>query len=327
MPVTEWDYETGANGATVTATEASTVPAPVTAGGTMVMGTAQFAHGTKSVHANGTTASGGVYVTDTIATNQMAISHAFKLVAKPQISGQADTAVETQVLWLGVSSTRSVGLAITGERKIRIRDAAGGGGAAIYTSTGVLALDTWYRLALFATVGSSTGTVRAAAFLADSNTPVSGMDSTLLTGRNIGATAFSHWRAGPKCTTTATVFDVWMDSRQLDPAATNLTAPYGVVGPTGSLITYEGYAVINATGLTPAVGPNSYAISPTTGVLEPIPGFFFAPQENYTAQAYNVTVTDDGNAGSTVLSYTVPARYASPQNHSKRVRRVAGAWV
>lgn len=80
----------------------------------------------------------------------------------------------------------------------------GAGAATLWTGTGTLSSGVWYRFHLWAdvTAGATNASVRLAGYLGDSDTPVSGWDSGVLTGQNLGGTVLYSTRLGKLNTVT-----------------------------------------------------------------------------------------------------------------------------
>lgn len=213
MAVTRWGFELGANGDTLGSTNAS-ADSIVATGGTAVISTTQKFEGTRAALFTGTSTSGGVYLQKNLgtATTQLGMDAFIYLTALPS--------AETSFLWMGASGTRGCSVSITTTGALTIHDGTASGGAVLWTSTATLALNTWYRVSLFATQNASTGTIRATLYTGNTGTTTD--DSTLLTGRNTGSSAYDNIRIGAKASTGTATITAYIDAYAFDPAATDV---------------------------------------------------------------------------------------------------------
>jgi hypothetical protein len=90
----------------------------------------------------------------------------------------------------------------------------------LWTSTAALALNTWYRVSLFATQNATTGTVRTTLYTGNAVSTTD--DSTLLTAQNTGSTAYDSFRIGTKTSTSTATVTAYIDYYGYDPAATDV---------------------------------------------------------------------------------------------------------
>ncbi len=251
MALTRWGFESGTNGDVLNGTNANADFAVVT-GGTATISTAQKFEGTRAALMTATTTSGSVYFQKTVTTtSQLGVDAFIYLTALPT--------TESGIIWVGNGATRQCHLAIATDGKIRIRDGGGSGGASLWTSTASMALSTWYRVSFFATQDATAGTIRAAFYAGSSASPID--DSTLLTGRNTGASQYTLFRIGPKVSTGTGEETLYVDYYGYDSAATSLlpiaSAPVAVASASG-LVSYVNASTSTGTGLT-------YGISQTSG--------------------------------------------------------------
>jgi hypothetical protein len=239
MAVTRWGFESGLNNDTLTSANAGS-DSVVNTGGTSTISTAQAAHGTRSALMVATSTSGGEYFGKTVgATDDLAVDVYLRFAALP--------ASDVGIIWYGDAATQRMHLELLASGALRIRDDAQ---ANQWTSPATLAINTWYRVSFFAHRDPTVGTVRAAYYLLDNTTPVG--DSTLLTGKNTGATSYTTVRVGPKVSTGTQVFTAHFDDWGYDDVATGLNPPAGAnVDPTANAGTNQNVAasaVVNLSG-------------------------------------------------------------------------------
>lgn len=326
MVMTSWGFETGSPGTTLTGTLADADNVILTGGSTAVLSATQEAHGAQSAFMEGVLTSGTCYITKAITSDNMGAHVYLYLTEAPNVSPVAAT--EAQVIWFGVSSTRSAALAITSARELRIRDATSGGGTNVYTSTTALALNTWYRISFWASPGTTTanGSMRCAAYLLDSTTAVSGTSSGAVAG-NAGVVAYNNLRIGPKCSTTAVAIAGYWDDWAYDEAAAGLLPPFGSTPPAGTVDMLDGYYAIDATDISSTPGPTNITISPSTGVFEPVNGFFVVPQSSSSTTLYTITATDAVSGASATFPALVPQAGGDVVGVTKQVIWNSAEWV
>lgn len=240
MAQTRFSFPTGAGGDAATGANTGSSFVVVT-GGTLAISTAQAVIGTRSLLMTATSTSGACYITKQgLASTAMATDYYLYLTAAPSAA--------QQIIFYGAGSSQRVSLELNADRTVTIRDDAY---AAAWTSTYVIPLNTWVRVALYAVASSTVGQVRAAVFLGNSTTPTSGGDSGLLTNKNTGADAWTDLRLGMKCATGTATGTGYMGSWAYDDAATGLTAPYSTA-PTanaGADITVDAGEAYTLTGV------------------------------------------------------------------------------
>jgi len=307
MTLTRWGFESGTNGDNLTGANSGS-DFPVVTGGTATISTAQAAHGTRSALMTATSTSGGCYFSKAItATDTLAVDAYVRLVAYP--SG------DLGLIWFGDGTLQRLNIELTTTGAIRIRDDAI---ANIWTSPTAMALNTWYRVSLFATRSATVGTVRAAYFALDSTTPIA--DSGLLTGRNTGATSYSTVRVGIKPSTAVITGQGYFDDWGYDPAATDLNPPVGTnVPPTADAGTNQNVAAsatVNLSGSGNDVDGSIVSqvwtfLFPTSGAPSLTGGTTMTP--SFTAGAagnlyiLQLQVTDDGAlTGTDTVEVRVP---------------------
>lgn len=216
------DYNgfSGPIGATCTAANSAVGTVTLT-GGTAVISSAVLYNGALSALLTGTTSSGLLAFVKSVGSTALAAAIDLFLTAAPSAA-------------LGVlafhGASRNVSVDINTNRTITLRD---GANTALWTSTGVVPLNGWCRIALCVPIQHATaGTVRAAIFADNDATPMTGGDSTLLTGRNTGADAYTTIRGGVKTTTTNATITGYVGRLSWNTTATDLTTPW--VAPTVS---------------------------------------------------------------------------------------------
>lgn len=232
-------FTTGADGDAITAgnTNATSV---VLTGGTAVIDEDVVYSATRSVLGDSTSTSGGVYWALSIPQTDVFASDMYVyLNALPN----AEQAV---ISWLN-AGTRMLSLNITTTGQIRIRDAGGGGGTNIYTSTATMSTGVWYRVSMYGTQHASTGTVRAAFFASNTSTALD--DSTLLTGRNTGASPYNSIRWGVKAGTGTTTMNANLDDYAYDRGASDLIAPEPFTVSPGGIASAEVFGTAVISGL------------------------------------------------------------------------------
>lgn len=215
MAVTRWGFELGANNDALGSTNAN-ADSIVSTGGTAVISTTQKFENTRSALMTGTSTSGGVYLQKGITTTaQLAIDAFIYVTALPS--------AETSFLWMGSGTTRECSVSIGTTGALIIRDGSSSGGVALWTSTATMAVNTWYRVSLFATQNASTGTVRATLYTGNAASTTD--DSTLLTAQNTGSANYDTIRIGVKASTSTNTVTAYIDYYGYDPAATDVLAP------------------------------------------------------------------------------------------------------
>ncbi len=297
MALTRWGFESGANGDNLNGVNAN-ADFPVVTGGTAVISTAHTIEGTRSALLTATTTSGAVYFQKTVpTTSQLAVDTFIYITTLPT--------VEVGVVWLGAGATRQVHVSAMNDGRIRLRDASGGGGATLWTSTQTMSLNTWYRIAIYTTPNATTGTVRAALYAGGSSSPIA--DSTLLTNVNTGATQFETVRIGTKVSTGTTEFIAYFDNYGYDSAATDLPA-VGGSGPSANANVSATVRIVDAsastgTGLT-------YGITQTSGPTKTATllsaGKWSIPVDATLDTHWDVTVTQSSDSQTSTTSVTIP---------------------
>lgn len=215
MAVIRWDFESGSNGNAITTTNTG-AGVVQTSGGTGVISTAQAFTGTRSILLTATTTNGGIYV------GQGSLGGVTSLGVDVCMWLSTAPSGNIPVLWIGTGS-RMVSLEVNSARKLVLKDSPF---TALWTSVDAIPASQWVRVSLFATQGSSTGTVRAAWFSdPTSSSTDSNKESTLLTGRNTGAAAYTDIRIGMKTASGTQTAVAYFDQAGYDTAATDLLPP------------------------------------------------------------------------------------------------------
>jgi len=296
MAIVWSDFESGTNGAT--ATTANTGVATILAtGGTAVISTVQAKVGTRSVLLTGNSTSAYLYLQDEfIATTQLRASIWMYYSGPPPADNRA-------IIGFYGDTTRGISVNMMASGRIILRDGAGGGGTNIWYPTDVLATG-WYRLSLYATQDATAGTCGAALYNS-ANALIS--SSGNLTSKNTGSVAYNSFRFGTKHTVNTDVWTLGFDYAGFDTAngTALLDLPSGA--PTTAVTGYSPVAVIDATASSATSGGAlSFAISPTTGVVQIATGIWKVPVPvaNASAVTYTVTTIESGG-GTSTGSYTV----------------------
>lgn len=212
-------FESGSNGDDLTAGN-SGGDFIVATGGTAKISTAHKAHGTRSALFTGTTASGALYLSKSIASTD-------------------DIAARVYVYWdtLPTSTVRSLLIFLNGSSQLANLEvnAAGNLGirddsnANIWTSDAAMTTGQWYRIEFAIHRDPTSGTARAAIYLGDGTDPVTDGDSGVLTGQNTGSASVTRLRVGAETSTSTDTMVVYMDDWDYDPATSDLIGPYTVV--------------------------------------------------------------------------------------------------
>lgn len=308
MSVERWGFELGSDGEVLGSSNAN-ADYVVFTGGTGVISTTRAMHGTRSALLTGNSTSGGMYIYKTFAATST-------LGADTYIYITAAPSSELTLLWMGDGSTRGISLGIADTMALRIRNGAGGGGASVWTSSTTLSLNTWYRISLVASPGTTTGTVRAAYYAGDATTPIA--DSGLLTNQNTGAEPYTAIRLGVKANTTTFTMTANFDDWAYDTEAVALLPPYGTAQPTLGTPTVEyDMAYINMSSTTFTVGPGSYSAVPSSGTYGANSGVVVPRDMNGGTITYVVTATDQGTGSA--ISTSVDVEGVSPfvRGHSE----------
>lgn len=212
---------------------------------------------------------------------------------------------------------------------LKVTGAFSGGGATLFQTTGVLALNTWYRVEVSWGVGTTTtnGSVNFKYFVGDSTTAVESFSSAAI---DAGTTNVTIWRIGK--TANSGTLSMNLDSIGYNDASTTLMGPYvqanippiadaglgqtGVVP--GTLVTLDGSYSFDPDGII-----ESYAWTQTAGTTVELTGTgsgrqFLAPSvAGGTNLTFQLTVTDDEGATDTA---TVNYSVASPGGSSNQVQ-------
>ena len=331
MASTRWNWGLGANGDTLTTTNTGSSGVLLT-GGTGVISTAQAIIGTRSALLTATTTSGVVYW-------QRSGMSTTAINADMYVYVTAAPSAAVAIMWIGTGS-RMVSLEMNTGRTLTIKDAAY---TSIWTSTYAIPLNTWVRINIYATQNATTGTVRVGMYLGHSGTAQD--DSTLLTGRNTGASAYTDLRQGAKCSTGTQTLTMHVGSWSYDPAATGLPASFGLpsanAGPDQANVEPYTTVTLDSSGSSDSDGSiASRAWTQTAGTTVTLSSSsatsptFTAPLAATDATlTFQVTVTDnDGNTNADtvnieVLRATEFKRVSSAWQPRKVLKRNAGAWI
>lgn len=208
-----FDAGTAAGAATIANLGGLNGRAPDAQGGTgsATYETAAAMHGALGIRTS--SASSLIYWEHNVATTAMAARLYFRIGALP--------GADNHVLRFGNGATRLVSWHINAANKLRLSDASGTTG--IWTATDALAINTWYRLELYAVCGSTTsnGVIQGYYYLGDSTTAIGGFTSA---AANVGAaTSFTRLTWGRQ-TSSGIVYDY--DELAYDDAASALIGPW-----------------------------------------------------------------------------------------------------
>lgn len=314
MALTRWDFETGSDGNAITAanTGASSV---VVSGGAGIISTARAADGTRSARLTSSTTSGGLYYQRTgLSTAALAQDVCLYLTAAP--SGTVT------LIWFGSSSTRRISLNMTSARILQFVDA---GGATAWTSPTAVPLNQWVRLSVYATQNATTGTMRAAFYPSPTSTTAT-EDSTLLTGKNTGASAYTDIRVGMKCTTGVRTGTGHFDINGWDPAATGLiqvsvSGSVAATAPTSTLTAVAPTVAGIIAGSVAAVlmSITAAAVAPTVDGESVV---FGGGPPNITVTAVAPTVTGSGLATVSAVAPSITAASVTPTVSGQQITTV-----
>lgn len=285
------DKFTAGNDGNTLSTANSDADSVVATGGTNVIDVDEVYSISRSVLSTATSTSGGVYWTRTInSTTTLGADMYIRFTSLP--SGEC-----TIILYMS-GSTQCIRLNLTSTGQLRIRDAAAGGGANIWTSTATMSTGTWYRISVFATQHASTGTVRAAFYTGGGTTPLD--DSTLLTGRNTGVGAYGQIRWGTKASTSTTSYTANIDDYAYDEAASGLL-PVEAVSPVlpSDPQTVSYYVFLDLSATTFGTGPVEFSATPSTNVVDTPTGLYLPVNADGSVTSYTVTATDTGAGNAT----------------------------
>jgi hypothetical protein len=318
MSVTRWGFESGANGDALTAVNSGS-DFFLTTGGTAALSTAQKMHGTQSALFTSTSTSGVLYLSKTIAaTTQVGVDMYIYVTAPPS--------TEDGLIWVGDGATRGVSIGLTPTMFPRLRNGAAAGGTAIWTSGTAMSLNTWYRLSILTSYGTTTGTIRGAFYAGDSTTPLA--DSGTLTSQNAGATPYTTMRVGTKVGTGTVTMTAYIDDWAYDASAVSLLPPYGSTPPTlgTPAINYD-LAHINMSGTTFPIGPGSYSVSPSTGTFVTNTGVLVPRDMSGNTISYQVTATDLGSGATATTSVSVTGKSSFVNGHTESRVWNGSAWI
>jgi len=318
MAVVRWGFESGNNGDALDSIN-STGDTIIATAGTATISTAQKMHGTRSALFTGSSANGTLYFTKGLtATSQLGVDAYIYVTSAPTS--------EVGFIWIGDGTTRQVHLAITNTMLLRIRDGGGSGGASVWTSGSAIPLNTWVRISILCTPGTTTGTVRAAFYLGDSTTAQ--VDSGVLTNQNTGANPYTMLRIGVKPSTTTVATTAYMDDWGYDISATALLPPYGAAQPTiGTPVIDYQMAYIDMSATTFPVGPGEFSAVPSTGTF-PTPTGILVPRDDGGAVInYTITATDTASGANASIGVAVDGQTPFIRGQSESMVWNGSNWV
>jgi hypothetical protein len=195
----------------------------------------------------------------------------------------------------GSSFVRVASLHLNGTGRLRLSDAPSTS-PGLWTATDPLDPTKKYLVKLLALVGTTTTNGTLAVAYRELGGPI--IQTATVTTANLGTDDLTDATFGKR---SSVPYVVRVDEPAWDTAAAALIG----VQPTLSVTAAGGLCAVDARGSVAGDGSAlSYAISPSAGVLEPVPGLFLVPQ-TAAAQPFTVTVTQSGTAYP--LPVTVPA--------------------
>ncbi len=271
----------------------------VVTGGTVNIDTAIVWSASRSVLGTSTSTSGGAYWTRNITpTSALSTDFYIRWVTLPS----ADIAI---MVWM-MGTTQAMRLNVTPTGQLRLRDAGTSGGASIYLSTATMATGTWYRVVLYATQNATTGTTRVAFYNASTKALIE--DSTLLTGRNTGASPYDSARWGIKATTSTSTATANIDDYAFDVSATGLM-PFESTNPIlpSNPQTYSYYEFLDLSATVFTTGPLVFSAVPSTGVVATSTGLYLPVAADGSATNYTIIADDNGAQDSMPFTAQLPA--------------------
>lgn len=322
------------NGTTVSTTNSGSSGSAfgsVTATGlTLTYSTEQHAHGTASMKVT-TPATGGSSGNVIFQKLGTPLNYAWRLYVYLGSLPSSATAVVAGY-YGGVAGTQGTSnLVLYSDGKVGLQRPNSDGTQTIYQiplATFTMTTGHWYRFEGTATGGTTGGGMTLAVYDADGTTALGTIASSV--GWMNGTTGLTQLQVG-KGTTTPTMSSFYIDDLAFQDSA-SLIGPF-VAAPSGTLTGSQGpYAYLDASGIVSGSDVMNYAISPTTGTVQPggvTSPYFIAPvpAAGTSSQTYTVTATDTSTAKSTTSTFvvTAPAAVATATVGTKI--RVRGAWV
>lgn len=192
-------------------------------------------------------------------------------------------------------------------------------------TTQVISPSTWYRFEYVWKISTTAGSYKASVYVGDSTS--AWFSYTSATNLNTGSANIGEVRFG-KTSSAGTIGAGWyIDDIAVNDAGTSFLGAYVPSGPTIATTITPGYAKLDATGSHPiASGTLTYALSPTSGVLQSPNGVFYIPQAS-AASVYTLTVSESGG-GTTTRNVTIPAltAAASSQTTVMTQRYIGNVW-
>lgn len=181
--------------------------------------------------------------------------------------------------------------------------------SAVWTSANALSPGSWYRVDVWADVGTSTttGQGKIAYYSMDSTTAIEA--SAVLTGKNFGGDAGNPTQANfGKCNATAITTTLRFDDVAAQTGATDFIGRVAAAAAsTGTLTDNVALLKVAGSGGEP---PYTYAISQTSGpdvtptnVAE---GQWIVPKDTSEDLDYQVVITDSTGAAAPTVSFSVP---------------------
>lgn len=213
------------------------------------------------------------------------------------------------------SSGIAIRVAVLTTGAVRILDTANG--IVATTAAGAWAAGRWNRIALVATVASSTtGVATVNVYNGDGTTPTGTASST--TG-NFGTAAFATCDIGIPGTGPTGGWTTYWDAVQMEDGATAEIGAYATPSTPPNLVETEGtfYVVDARSSTATSGGVLSFTLVQTSGpAFTPVvlaTGLWKVQQDTSSARVYTLTVTEDTSGLSSTKTVTVPnlSQYAS----------------
>ena len=198
--------------------------------------------------------------------------------------------------------------------------------AKVWDSAGVtVPVGQWLRCEFSIPNGNTaTGTMRMDWYAADSTTPIAGLSANI-TAQNFGTANIGRMRVG-RTAAYGTLASFYVDDIGYQDGSTTYLGPAltGVAPTFPAELPQDSYAQVDLSGVTFDVGPGSFTVSPSTGVL--ITGTdAYLPTPATGSTVYTITATDTGN--SKTATKTVAVNAPSGGDHVEMVVYDGSTWA
>lgn len=297
-------FEAGSNGDALTTALAWANSSGATlvvtgTGAAAIISTTHSAHGTRSAKFTAGSTTGACYTQKTISSTALALTMSIYIDTLPS--------ADNSIYWVGNAGSQRWSVELTTTGAIRFRDdtnAAKWNGA-VTTSTGTIPTGQWVRVEVYVTRSATVGTFRLVAYSGDSTTPMSGLDSGVMTSQNTGPDTYTDLRYGSKTSSNTNTGVLYIDDFDYNETATGLIGPYQAALPTpvATITNITSPSTVGGSDGTivitwPAVaGAAGYDVSRVTGAGGPT----FTPTATGVTSPYTFTGLSAG-------SYTVAVR-------------------